>query len=76
MKEAGAIAFSDDGIPIQNGLVMRKALEYSKMLDVPVINHAEDDCLRCDGVMNEGLMSTLKKLKMRWMCLTVSTRPP
>ncbi|MBE76988.1 MAG: dihydroorotase [Candidatus Marinimicrobia bacterium] len=58
MKEAGAIAFSDDGIPIQNGLVMRKALEYSKMLDVPVINHAEDDCLRCDGVMNEGLMST------------------
>ena len=58
MKEVGAIAFSDDGIPIQNGLVMRKALEYSKMLDVPIINHAEDDCLRCDGVINEGLMST------------------
>jgi len=58
MKEAGAIAFSDDGIPIQNGLVMRKALEYSKMLDVPIINHAEDDCLRCDGVMNEGTIST------------------
>ena len=58
MKKAGAIAFSDDGIPIQNGLVMRKALEYSKMLDVPIINHAEDDCLRCDGVMNEGIIST------------------
>ena len=58
MKEIGAVAFSDDGVPIQNGLVMRKALEYSKMLDVPIINHAEDDCLRCDGVMNEGLMST------------------
>ena len=57
MNQAGAIAFSDDGIPIQNGLVMRKALEYSKMLNVPVINHAEDDCLRCNGVMNEGMVS-------------------
>ena len=58
MKEMGAVAFSDDGIPIQNGLVMRKALEYSKMLNIPIINHAEDDCLRCDGVMNEGNIST------------------
>ena len=57
MNEAGAIAFSDDGLPIQNGLVMRKALEYSRMLNVPVINHAEDDCLRCNGVMNEGKVS-------------------
>tara|TARA_B100000287_G_scaffold422931_1_gene465550 strand:+ start:63 stop:1355 length:1293 start_codon:yes stop_codon:yes gene_type:complete len=57
MNHAGAIAFSDDGLPIQNGLVMRKALEYSIMLNVPVINHAEDDCLRCDGVMNEGKIS-------------------
>tara|TARA_Y100000748_G_scaffold286864_1_gene270515 strand:+ start:543 stop:1835 length:1293 start_codon:yes stop_codon:yes gene_type:complete len=57
MNQAGAVAFSDDGLPIQNGLVMRKALEYSKMLDVPVINHAEDDCLRCNGVMNEGNVS-------------------
>ena len=57
MKKAGAIAFSDDGLPIQDGFVMRKALEYSKMLNVPVINHAEDDCLRCDGVMNEGVVS-------------------
>ncbi len=57
MNQAGAIAFSDDGLPIQNGHVMRKALEYSKMLNVPVINHAEDDCLRCNGVMNEGMVS-------------------
>ena len=57
MNEAGAIAFSDDGLPIQNGLVMRKALEYSRMLNIPVINHAEDDCLRCNGVMNEGKVS-------------------
>ena len=58
MKDMGAVAFSDDGLPIQNGLVMRKALEYSTMLGVPIINHAEDSCLRCDGLMNEGNMST------------------
>ena len=58
MKESGAVAFSDDGLPIQNGLVMRKALEYSKMFNVPIINHAEDDCLRANGLMNEGIVST------------------
>ena len=58
MKDMGAVAFSDDGLPIQNGLVMRKALEYSTMLDLPIINHAEDSFLRCDGVMNEGSIST------------------
>ena len=49
MFDSGAIAFSDDGIPIQDGLVMRNALEYSTLIDVPVINHAEDVCLRADG---------------------------
>ena len=58
MFDSGAIAFSDDGIPIQDGLVMRNALEYSTLIDVPVINHAEDVCLRADGVMHEGTMST------------------
>ena len=58
MKDMGAVAFSDDGLPIQNGLVMRKALEYSTMLGVPIINHAEDSYLRCDGLMNEGNIST------------------
>ena len=58
MKESGAVAFSDDGLPIQNSLVMRKALEYSKMFNVPIINHAEDDCLRANGLMNEGIVST------------------
>ena len=58
MIESGAVAFSDDGLPIKNGLVMRKALEYSKMFNVPIINHAEDDCLRADGLMNEGIVST------------------
>ena len=58
MAESGAVAFSDDGLPIQNGLVMRKALEYSKMFDLPIINHAEDECLRANGLMNEGIVST------------------
>ena len=58
MFDSGAIAFSDDGIPIRDGLVMRNALEYSTLIDVPVINHAEDVCLRADGVMHEGTMST------------------
>lgn len=58
MVDEGAVAFSDDGLPIADGGVMRRILEYSGMLGKPVINHAEDDCLRSGGVMNEGLMST------------------
>ncbi len=58
MKDEGAIAFSDDGLPVQDGSVMRRALEYGSMFDVPIINHAEDKCIREDGVMNEGPMST------------------
>ena len=58
MVEAGAIAISDDGLPVQNGQVMRYAIEYAKMFDIPVINHAEDICLRNEGVINEGALST------------------
>ena len=59
MHKEGAVAFSDDGLPIQNGGVMRTALEYSKLLNVPVINHAEDECIRGDGLINEGKISTI-----------------
>ncbi|MBL7013519.1 MAG: dihydroorotase [Candidatus Marinimicrobia bacterium] len=58
MKNEGAVAFSDDGLPVQDGSVMRRALEYGSMFDIPIINHAEDKCMREDGVMNEGPMST------------------
>jgi len=58
MRKQGAVAFSDDGLPIQNGKIMRMALEYTKPLDLPIINHAEDVCLRSDGLMHEGLVST------------------
>ena len=45
MVKKGAIAISDDGIPVQNSQILRMALEYSKKFKIPVINHAEDNCL-------------------------------
>ena len=58
MIDEGAIAFSDDGVPIGDAKVMQNALEYSTMFDIPIINHAEDECLKCDGVMHMGTVST------------------
>ena len=58
MKSEGAVAFSDDGVPLQNAYVMRLALEYAGMINIPIINHAEDVSLRNDGVMNESEIST------------------
>ena len=58
MHQEGAVAFSDDGLPIQDGAMMRIALEYATLMDVPIINHAEDVCLRAEGVMHEGKVST------------------
>ena len=57
MVEAGAVAFSDDGLPVTDGQVFRLACEYAKMFGVPVINHAEDPCIRKNGVMHEGAVS-------------------
>jgi len=54
----GAVALSDDGFPISDAQVMRLALEYTSMFDKPVINHAEDECLRNKGLMHEGEIST------------------
>jgi dihydroorotase len=58
MLEAGARAFSDDGKPVHSSLVMRRALEYSKVFDVPIIDHCEDTVLVDGGVMHEGAVST------------------
>ena len=58
MIKEGAVALSDDGLPVENGQVLRLALEYSSMYGVPVINHAEDVPLRNDGLMNESPLST------------------
>ncbi len=57
MREAGCVAFSDDGRPVMNSLLMRRALEYSKAFGVPIISHAEDLSLSSSGVMNEGPLS-------------------
>ena len=58
MLSEGAVAFSDDGLPVTDSGMMRNALEYATMFDIPVINHAEDLCLKQNGVMHEGTVST------------------
>lgn len=57
MHEAGCVAFSDDGRPVMNTLIMRRALEYSKICGVPIISHCEDLYLSSGGVINEGRIS-------------------
>jgi dihydroorotase len=57
LSKAGAIAFSDDGHPVYNSEVMRRALEYSKLVKTPIIDHCEDKDLSRDGVMHEGRYS-------------------
>ncbi|HTE53844.1 MAG TPA: dihydroorotase [Kofleriaceae bacterium] len=58
MKEAGIVALSDDGRPVMNAGLMRRALEYARTFDLPVVQHAEDLSLAEGGVMNEGEVST------------------
>jgi dihydroorotase len=58
LKEAGCVGFSDDGMPVMDSMLMRRALEYAKNFDVPVISHCEDNSLAGNGVMNEGFVST------------------
>ncbi|MCI0706650.1 MAG: dihydroorotase [Ignavibacteriae bacterium] len=55
---AGAVGFSDDGSPVMSAEIMRRALEYSSMYNVPIIQHAEDSTLSHGGSMNEGYVST------------------
>ena len=63
MHSEGCVAFSDDGSPVMNSLIMRRALEYSKTFNVPLISHCEDMNLSEGGVMNEGLLSVTLGLK-------------
>ena len=57
MKQAGIVAISDDGRPVMNARVMRRAMEYAKGFDIPVINHCEDLHLSAGGDMHEGAVS-------------------
>jgi dihydroorotase len=58
MKAAGIVAISDDGRPVMNARVMRRAMETARSWDLPVINHCEDLNLSAGGDMHEGIMST------------------
>ena len=54
LKEAGCVAITDDGHPVASALLLRRALEYAGMFDIPVIEHCEDPSLKGDGVAHEG----------------------
>ena len=57
LAAAGAVAFSDDGSPVTDAHLMRRAMEYASMLGLPVIDHCEEPALSADGVMHEGWVS-------------------
>src|SRR5271154_3875858 len=57
MKEAGIVAISDDGRPVMNARVVRRAMEFARSLDLPLIEHCEDLHLSAGGDMHEGLES-------------------
>ena len=59
LKEAGILALSDDGKPVMDAALMRRALEYASSLDLPVIQHCEDKNLSAGGLMNEGYYATI-----------------
>jgi dihydroorotase len=65
MYRTGIVAISDDGHAVQDSQVMRRAMEYSRLFNLPVIDHCEDKDLAAGGVMNEGFYST--RLGLRGM---------
>jgi len=54
LHAAGCVAITDDGHPVATAMIMRRALEYTRMFDMPVIDHCEDQSLKADGVAHEG----------------------
>ncbi|WP_316348396.1 dihydroorotase [Desulfuromonas acetoxidans] len=58
LKQAGCVGFSDDGLNVESGDVLRRAMEYASGFDMPIIAHAEDEGIKCGGVMNEGRVAT------------------
>jgi len=59
LRQAGVVAITDDGHCIQSAELMRRALEYARMFDLPVLDHCEDKSLSAGGVMNEGKWSRI-----------------
>jgi dihydroorotase len=58
LREAGCVAVSDDGHPVMNAELMRRALEYARTFDLPLVQHCEDLALSAGGAMNEGAVAT------------------
>jgi dihydroorotase len=54
LKQAGCVALTDDGRPVATAMLMRRALEYSRMFDLAIIEHCEEQTLKADGVAHEG----------------------
>lgn len=63
MQQKGMVAISDDGRPVADARVMRRAMEYANGLNLPVISHAEDLSLARNGAMNEGIPATVLGIK-------------
>ena len=63
LKKAGVVAITDDGKCVQNNDLMRRALEYAKMFDLPIMDHCEDYSLVTEGVMHEGYWSAVLGLR-------------
>ncbi len=74
LKAAGCVGFSDDGLPVTSGELMRRAFEYADTFDAPIISHAEDLSLVGDGVMNDGPVATELGLKgIPWVAEDAAT---
>jgi dihydroorotase len=63
LAESGVVAFSDDGNPLASSQIMHRAMEYSRDLGLPIIDHCEDKTLSDNGIMNEGRVSAKLGLK-------------
>jgi dihydroorotase len=63
LRAAGCVAITDDGRPVATALLMRRALEYTQMFDMPVIEHCEEQTLKADGVAHEGFQATALGLR-------------
>jgi dihydroorotase len=63
LRRAGCVAISDDGLPVATSMLMRRALEYAGMFDMPVIQHCEDQVLTADGVAHDGYYAAMLGLR-------------
>src|SRR5262249_39500413 len=63
LKQAGCVAITDDGHPVSTALLMRRALEYTRMFDMPIIEHCEEQTLKGEGVAHDGFQASTLGLK-------------